>query len=94
MIAALEPPMSPRDIATLTGLSYASVLAEVHAGRLRAKLIRGRYLVLREHYDAWIQPDDPPRPERAPTPAPARSTRTPAAGSVAALTAIEEGARP
>ena len=91
----VEPPMTPQEIAALTGLHYQTVLAEIHAGQLRAKKVRGHYLILPEHYQAWLEPDDPPsRPERAPTPAPARSTGRPTAGSVAALTAIEEGEGP
>ena len=50
----VEPPLTPAEIATLTGLGYQSVLAEIHAGHLPAKKIRRRYLVTRDGYETWL----------------------------------------
>lgn len=55
MIADLEPTMTPADVAALTGLSYQTVLAEIKTGGLRAKRVRGRYLITREAYEAWLR---------------------------------------
>jgi excisionase family DNA binding protein len=52
--SGLEPPLTPAEIATLTGLSYQSVLAEIHAGHLPAKLIRRHYLITAAAYTDWL----------------------------------------
>jgi excisionase family DNA binding protein len=86
-------PLSARDAAELTGLNYQTVLAAIHAGELRAKRIRGHFMITREAYRAWLEPD-PPTPQRRPrerSPKPRRGAAT--AGSVAAIEAIEREAK-
>jgi excisionase family DNA binding protein len=92
--------MSPREIAQVTGLSYHAVLRAIADGELRASKLRGRIIVRDEWFEAWVAqgvlspaPAAPAqRARRAP-----RSRRRPgpaddAPGSVARLTAIENGA--
>lgn len=94
----VEPTMSPEDVSRLTGLHYQSVLAEVKCGALRARKIRGRYLITRAAYEAWLDPADAPAAQPAPapraTPTPMPSRRPPEAGSVARLKALEGGGTP
>lgn len=92
--AQVAPTLSPRDVAELTGLGYQTVLAEIHDGRLRARKIRNHYLITTAAFHDWLEPDEQPAPARSVQSSPRPSRRSAAAGSVAALTAIEEGARP
>jgi excisionase family DNA binding protein len=86
-------PLSARDVAELTGLNYQTVLAAIHAGELRAKRIRGHFMVTRESYRAWLEPDTP-TPRQGPTERPAKHRRGAApAGSYAAIKAIEREAK-
>jgi excisionase family DNA binding protein len=88
----IEPPLTPAEIAELTGLGYQSVLAEIHAGQLAAKRIRGKYLITRAAYDQWLAPDPPVPPRARPAPATTRR-RAGRGGSVAELKAMTSRAK-
>jgi excisionase family DNA binding protein len=93
--APVEPPLTAREIAELTGLSYQSVLAEIHAGHLPAKKIRRQYLITRAGYDRWLAPDPPQTRARA-TAAPVsrRSARGRSVAQLKAMTAAAKGEQP
>jgi excisionase family DNA binding protein len=90
-VSALEPLLSPQDIAALTGMGYDSVLREIRSGRLRAARVGKGYRVEVDWYRAWLE-GRVVTPARAPVVAPVRSRVPAGAGSVEALRAISREA--
>ena len=86
-----QPFLSPREVAELAGVSYHSVLREIKAGRLRAYKLCGKVRIQPEDYSAWLGANliEPVAPRQPRVP---KSSRPPAAGSLASLRAIERGA--
>jgi len=93
-----EPDLTVRQAATLSGVSYWTVLKEIERGRLQAYRRPGNRLAIRrEDFCAWAyrepvlpKPEDPACAldnELAPP------TQPPKRGSLAALRAIEGGTR-
>ena len=58
MDECIEPPMTVEEIAKLTGIDYGGVLAEIHSGRLPARMICGRYLITAQNYTQWLAPEE------------------------------------
>lgn len=88
-----QPDLNPREVATLAGLSYWTVLREVERGNLKAYRRPGNKLaVRRDDFCEWAY-GDPVTPKERETPQLAAvrlSSKAPERGSVAALNAIEQ----
>jgi excisionase family DNA binding protein len=87
-----EPDLSPTEAAHLSGVSYWTVLRQIHDGKLRAFRRPGNQLAIR-HDDfltwAYGQPVEPRSADVAPEPPPRRSRGRGGRGSLASLEEIE-----
>jgi excisionase family DNA binding protein len=88
-----EPDLSPKEAATLSGVSYWTVLAEIDRGNLRAYRRPGNRLAIRrDDFGVWaygvpVVPRERDQPAEAP---PRRRRRARAGGSVSPLRELEK----
>lgn len=62
------PCLSVRDVTSLARIGRTTVFAEIRAGRLAAKKIGARTIILRSDFDRWLDglPSKPATGEAAP----------------------------